>query len=110
MARAGQPPVVRARPNAGRENCVTTLSPRHRIVLASAALVLITIVCGMLLAAAALVPAPPAVLPFVILACLGCPMSATFEVAHAVAVVREPRTQLRRELDRLPETPHPLGY
>jgi hypothetical protein len=31
------------------------------------------------------------------------------ELAQAVAAVRDPHAELRRELDRLPETPHPLG-
>ena len=65
--------------------------------------------CGALLAAAMLVPAPTAVLPFVIVTCLGCPMAAAWELAHAVAAVRDPHAELRRELDRLPETQHPLG-
>jgi hypothetical protein len=37
-------------------------------------------------------------------------MAAAFELANAIHVLREPRMQLRREPDRLPETPHPLGY
>ena len=68
-----------------------------------------TLVCAALLVAAVLVPAPVAVLPFVIAACLGCPMAAAYELARAVAAMREPQLELRRELDRLPETPHPLG-
>jgi hypothetical protein len=68
-----------------------------------------TLVCAALLLAAILVPAPTAVLPLVIAACLGCPMAATYELARAVAAVRDPQLELRRELDRLPETPHPLG-
>ena len=44
-----------------------------------------------------------------IAACLGCPMAASYELAQAVAAVRDPHLELRRELDRLPETPHPLG-
>ena len=73
-------------------------------------MILIALMCGGLLAAAMLVPAPHVVLPLVILTSIGCPMAAAFEVAQAVAALREPRLKLRRELDRLPETPHPLGY
>jgi hypothetical protein len=71
---------------------------------------LIAMACAGLLAAAVLVPAPHAALPFLILTCIACPMAAAFELANAIHVLREPRTQLRRELDRLPEAPHPLGY
>jgi len=73
-------------------------------------MVLIALICGGLLAAAMLVPAPLVVLPFVIVTCIACPMAATYEAAEALAALREPRRQLRRELDRLPETQHPLGY
>lgn len=68
-----------------------------------------TLVCAALLVAAVLVPPPMAVLPFVIAACLGCPMAAAYQLARAVAAMREPHIELRRELDRLPQTPHPLG-
>jgi hypothetical protein len=57
-----------------------------------------------------LVPAPSVVLPFVVLVCVAGPMAATFELARVLALLREPAAELRRELDRLPETPHPLGY
>ena len=83
---------------------------RRRVVFSGACMILIALMCGGLLAAAMLVPAPHVVLPLVILTSIGCPMAAAFEVAQAVAALREPRLQLRRELDRLPETPHPLGY
>jgi len=62
-----------------------------------------------LLSAAVLVPAPPVVVPFVIVACLACPMAAAYELARTLAAVRDPAGELRRELDRLPEIPHPLG-
>lgn len=68
------------------------------------------VACAGLIAAAVLVPAPPVVLPFVVLVCVAGPMAATFELARVLALLREPAAQLRRELDRLPETPHPLGY
>jgi hypothetical protein len=35
-------------------------------------------------------------------------MAATYELSRAVAAVRDPHVELRRDLDRLPETPHPL--
>lgn len=80
--------------------------PRHpRLVIRRVA----AIVCAALLAAAVLVPAPAVVLPFMILACLGCPMAAGHEPARTLAAVGDPAGELRRELDRLPEAPHPLG-
>ena len=82
---------------------------RRRTIVAGLFAAVTTLVSAALLIAAVLVPAPIAVLPFVIAACLGCPMAATYELARAVAAVREPHLELRRELDRLPETPHPLG-
>ncbi len=81
---------------------------RRRAILALFAAA-VTLVCAALLIAAALVPAPTIVLPLVIAACLGAPMAATYELARAEAAVRDPQLELRRELDRLPETPHPLG-
>ena len=83
---------------------------RRRALLSGACMALIALVCSALLAAAVLVPAPLAVLPFMILTCISCPMAAAFETAQAIHALREPRLQLRRELDLLPETPHPLGY
>jgi hypothetical protein len=83
---------------------------RLRARLALFSVVLTAIACAALMTAAALVPAPPAALAFVVLACVACPMAASFELARALAALREPYAALRRELDRLPETPHPLGY
>ena len=82
---------------------------RRRAVLVALFAAFAALACGALLTAAVLVPAPVVVLPFVIAACVGCPMAAAYELAQAIAAVRDPRLELRRELDRLPETPHPLG-
>jgi peptidoglycan/LPS O-acetylase OafA/YrhL len=67
--------------------------------------------CAGLLTAAALAPAPPAVLPLVILTCIGFPMAAASELPPAIAELRADRSldRLRRSLDRLPEVEHPLG-
>jgi hypothetical protein len=77
----------------------------------------ITLVCAALLGAAALAPAPAEVLPLVIAACLACPMIAVFELAGSMAELRGARpsdhealNKLRRQLRRLPETKHPLGF
>ena len=82
---------------------------RRRAILVGLFAVLATLACAALLVAAMLVPAPLTVLPFVVPMCLGCPMAGAYELARAVAELRDPRLELRRELDRLPETPHPLG-
>jgi hypothetical protein len=76
------------------------------------------LMCAALMGAAALVPAPPSVLPFVIAVCVGYPMLAAWQASSALAVLRDrwPRRrlderalgELRRDLDRLPETSHPL--
>ena len=71
-----------------------------------------------LFTAAALAPAPPAVLPLVVIVCIGGPMLATWELRTAVAARRRGGSapldtralvQLRRHLDELPEIQHPLG-
>ena len=85
------------------------LMSRRRAILACISVTLTTLVCAGLLAAAAFVPAPPLVLMCVIIVCIGCPMAAAFELARAVPALRDPSAELRRQLDRLPETPHPLG-
>jgi len=70
-----------------------------------------------LFTAAALVPAPPAVLPLVVAVCIGGPMVAAWEMRSMLGRTRRPRAPLdrravarmRRALDELPETKHPLG-
>src|SRR3954470_4393261 len=81
---------------------------------------LAVVTSGALFTAAALVPAPPAVLPLVLAVCIGGPMLAARELRST----REARgrrlpgrgpldssavAQLRRQLEALPETQHPLG-
>jgi len=73
------------------------------------------LMCGSLLAAAVLVPAPPGVLPVVIVASLAMPMVATWQAAVSISARREASLdgralrELRRQLARLPEVQHPLG-
>jgi hypothetical protein len=87
-----------------------TRSHRRRLALAAASLALTVLTAAALVVAAALVPAPPAVLPLHVPVCIGAPIAGAFELSSALAAVNEPRAELRRELDQLPETPHPLGY
>jgi hypothetical protein len=59
--------------------------------------------------AAALAPAPPGALVAVLVICVACPMAAALDLPEAIAVLRWP-AQMRRRLQELPETPHPLGF
>jgi hypothetical protein len=87
------------------------MSPiRHRLAFAAVSAAFTALFAAGLLVAAALVTPPAAALPALALACIGAPMAGAFELARALSAVREPHDRLRRELDRLPETPHPLGY
>jgi peptidoglycan/LPS O-acetylase OafA/YrhL len=86
--------------------------PTRRRAKAICALAAVTaLVCAGLLTAAALVPAPAAALPLLVIVCIGCPMMAACELPGALARLRAPRAleTLRRQLDSLPETQHPLG-
>ena len=78
------------------------------------------VMCAGLLCAAALVPAPPVVLPLLVVVCIGAPMGVACELRGAIAGLRRTADgarvldasslgALRRQLDALPETDHPLG-
>lgn len=90
---------------------------RRYVVLKQAACVLAVIVSAGLFTAALMVPAPPAVLPLLLLVCIGGPMLAAWELRSTGAgaaragkrLDRSALAQLRRHLDELPETHHPLG-
>ena len=69
---------------------------QQRLAFAAVSAAFTALFAAALVVAAALVTPPVAAIPVVALACIGAPMAATFE--------------LGRELDRLPETPHPHGY
>ena len=90
----------------------------RRPLLLCAFVTLTAVMCGALLCAAALVPAPPVVLPFLVVVCIGCPMAAACELPAAIAALRRTGARaldsrsleaLRRDLDALPEAEHPLG-
>jgi hypothetical protein len=64
-----------------------------------------------LLLAAALAPAPPAVLPLVVLVGVGMPMVVAYRLPPAVSSLRAHRAlvaAMRRDLAELPETSHPF--
>jgi hypothetical protein len=85
------------------------------LVCVTAALVLLT--GAGLCSAAILVPAPAAVVPLIAVSCAGLPILAGWRLPAAVDALRaRPRrlpelslAALRRDLDQLPETEHPLG-
>lgn len=83
---------------------------RRRAVLTCLSAAFTAVACAALITAAVLVPAPPAVVPVLVLVCVAGPIASTFELTRALSVLRGPAADLRRELDRLPETPHPHGY
>ena len=89
--------------------------PTRRHALATCAFSALTaIVCVCLLTAAALASAPPAVVPLLAMTCVGFPILASWQLPAALAVLgrREEHAalaDLRRRLDELPETSHPLG-
>ena len=85
-------------------------SVKQRLALAAVSTGFTALFAAALLIAAALVTPPLAAVPAIALACIGAPMAATFELARAFSAVREPHERLRRELDLLPEVPHPHGY
>jgi len=93
---------------------------RRRAIFTCILVALTALMSAGLLTAAALVPAPAAALPMLVVVCIGCPMTAAFELPAALAHLRRrPRPRpvdptaldtLRRQLDSLPETQHPLGF
>jgi hypothetical protein len=76
-------------------------------VLASLA----AVACAGLFTVAVLGPGPPVVLPFLLAASLAAAVIAAWELPVAITELRSTRAALRfrRELERLPETEHPLG-
>ena len=88
---------------------------RHQAILACVTAVVTALTCAGVCAAAVLVPAPAAVVPLVVTVCIGCPMFAAWDLPRAVATLRSRKAghakalaELRRALDQLPETAHPL--
>lgn len=90
-------------------------APRPQPAMLLVAAVFTALICAALCVGAILAPAPKAAVPLIALICVGCPMLAGWEVPTAVASLRARRSggralaMLRRSLDQLPETEHPLG-
>ena len=91
-----------------------TVMTRSDALAHCAFVAVVALVCAALLTAAALAPAPVIVQPFVAVTCIGFAMLAASELPDSLAVLRATRrsvalAELRRQLDELPETEHPLG-
>jgi hypothetical protein len=99
---------------------MTFVLPTRRQAYATCVIAALTLAgCAALIVAAVLAPAPPMVLPLVAAVCIGCPIGVAWSLPLALAVLRHSRPErldsrslraLRRTLDRLPETDHPLGF
>ncbi len=93
------------------------LLTRAQAILVFVTAILTPLACAGLCAAAILVPAPAGVVPIVALCCVGCPMFAAWQLPSALMTIRvrgrraqaAALAELRRGLDQLPETEHPLG-
>lgn len=91
---------------------VPTAPARPRLILAGA--VVTVLISAATCAGAILGHAPVVAIPLVIAICVGCPIFAVWQVPNALAALRAKRAgktlaRLRRSLDELPETDHPLG-
>jgi hypothetical protein len=87
-----------------------------RVLVLRALYVALALLCaGGLMAAAVLVPAPAPALPAVVVLGIGMPMVAAWELSFVIGALQHAAhagravAGLRRELDALPETRHPLG-
>jgi len=99
------------------------MTNRRDVILSCLFAAATALMCASLLAAAVLVPAPPAALPVVIVASLAMPMLAAWHAAVSIAARRGLNSapaweapldgralkELRRQLAQLPEVQHPLG-
>ncbi len=106
------PPAAAALPSLYRPR--TRVQSIAVLVVAAASATISAGVC----VASVLVPAPPGALPLVVAVCIGGPMFAAWDLPSAVASLRADRARraaraallkLRRSLEELPETEHPLG-
>jgi hypothetical protein len=83
---------------------------RGRAIAVLAHALVVALGCTGLVLAAALVPAPHAVLPFIVVVGVATPMTVTQDLPRAITALRHHRavSALRRGLAELPETAHPL--
>jgi hypothetical protein len=95
------------------------LPTRTQAIVSCVLCAVAALTCAGLFTAAALAHAPTVVIPEVALVCVGAPIMFALDVLASLAVLRATRpggldrralAELRRRLDRLPETRHPLGF
>ena len=91
-----------------------SLPTRRQAAGACVLVALAVLACAGLMSAAVEVPAPAAVIPLLVVVCIGVPMLLAWSLPAAISVlVRNEEARalkaMRRHLDRLPETKHPLG-
>jgi hypothetical protein len=98
----------------------SALPTRGQALFVCATLALTVLTCAGLLFAATLVPAPPFVLPFIVLVCIGFPIAASWDLRPSLAILRMSGgltrrrsnarllAEMRAYLAQLPEAPHPL--
>jgi hypothetical protein len=92
--------------------------PNRREAASACILALLSAACSAgLVAAAVLLHPPAAIVPLLVIVCVGCPVFGTWELPLAIAALRAGRVShrraiatLRRTLDQLPEVEHPLGH
>jgi hypothetical protein len=95
------------------------VTTRRQAIIICVSVVATGLACAGLVSAAALVPAPPVVLPLISAVCVGWPLAAGGDLRSSISFLRDLRrrslrrhhlARLRRELDGLPEADHPLGF
>jgi hypothetical protein len=100
-----------------RSEMITRQLSSHRAATVTCALTALTaLMSAALLAAAVFVPAPPFMLAFVTAVCILFPMLSAWQASPAIAVLKDRGArlderalfELRRDLQQLPETRHPL--
>jgi hypothetical protein len=103
------------------ESTVAIAMPRlltRRQVVSALMLAVVSALCSAGLVAAAIVLHPPAaIVPLLVIVCVASPVVGTWELPLALTALRARRAghrhaiaMLRRTLDQLPETEHPLGH
>jgi len=107
-------------PDGSIEIAAVVAMPRlltRRQVVCTCVLAVVSALCSAGLVAAAIVLHPPAaIVPVLVIVCVGSPVFGTWELPVAITALRAKRAghrhalaMLRRTLDELPETDHPLG-
>ncbi len=98
-----------------RPRSAASAAARRQPTLVLIAALLTALFSAGVCAAAIMAPAPAGAVPLIVLVCVGCPIFGAWEAPVALASLRADRgggralARLRRGLEQLPETEHPLG-